>query len=343
MSEKKNPPMPPRSEEEVVFGDELPVLPIRNAVLFPGAVAPFDVGREKSVALVEDVDNLPGPRHRHLRPARSLHGRPGRGGPLPRRLRRARPQGPQAQLGQLLADPPGADAHPARVRHRQRPLPQGQGPPARRAPERGRRGRGPGDEPARHRQAGHPAHARAPARGGLPHRLHPGPRRPGRSRRRQPRRPRRGEGHADRDHRGQGAHPQGAPPAHPAARDPQDARAHQLPDQGGDGQEPARVRAPPAAQGHQGGAGRGRGRPERPRRPRGSHRQGQPPHRGRDGRQEAAQAPAHHAGRLGRVHRRPHLPRLDHGHPVEQVARRTTSTSPPCARSSTRTTTASRR
>src|SRR5687767_7009499 len=62
MSEKKTPPaVPPRSEEEVQFGDELPVLPIRNAVLFPGAVAPFDVGREKSVALVEDVDNLPGP------------------------------------------------------------------------------------------------------------------------------------------------------------------------------------------------------------------------------------------------------------------------------------------
>src|SRR5215468_11099441 len=47
--------------EDVQFGDELAVLPIRNAVLFPGAVAPFDVGREKSVALVEDVDNLPGP------------------------------------------------------------------------------------------------------------------------------------------------------------------------------------------------------------------------------------------------------------------------------------------
>jgi len=63
MSDKKAPPMPPRStEEEVVpFGDELPVLPIRNAVLFPGAVAPFDVGREKSVALVEDVDNLSSP------------------------------------------------------------------------------------------------------------------------------------------------------------------------------------------------------------------------------------------------------------------------------------------
>ncbi|MFI5301346.1 MAG: LON peptidase substrate-binding domain-containing protein, partial [Polyangiales bacterium] len=56
MTEKKT-----RPEDEVQFGDELPVLPIRNAVLFPGAVAPFDVGREKSVALVEDVDNLSSP------------------------------------------------------------------------------------------------------------------------------------------------------------------------------------------------------------------------------------------------------------------------------------------
>jgi ATP-dependent Lon protease len=60
MSEKKQ--SSGRQEEEVIqFGDELPVLPIRNAVLFPGAVAPFDVGREKSVALVEDVDNMPSP------------------------------------------------------------------------------------------------------------------------------------------------------------------------------------------------------------------------------------------------------------------------------------------
>jgi ATP-dependent Lon protease len=60
MSEKKQ--SPAREEDEAIqFGDELPVLPIRNAVLFPGAVAPFDVGREKSVALVEDVDNLTSP------------------------------------------------------------------------------------------------------------------------------------------------------------------------------------------------------------------------------------------------------------------------------------------
>jgi ATP-dependent Lon protease len=60
MSEKKQ--TPARQEDEAIqFGDELPVLPIRNAVLFPGAVAPFDVGREKSVALVEDIDNLTSP------------------------------------------------------------------------------------------------------------------------------------------------------------------------------------------------------------------------------------------------------------------------------------------
>lgn len=48
-------------EGDIVIPDELPILPIRNAVLFPGAVAPFDVGREKSVALVEDIENLSQP------------------------------------------------------------------------------------------------------------------------------------------------------------------------------------------------------------------------------------------------------------------------------------------
>src|SRR5882757_6058546 len=61
MTEKKGPARGEKEDDQVQFGDELPVLPIRNAVLFPGAVAPFDVGREKSVALVEDVDNLPSP------------------------------------------------------------------------------------------------------------------------------------------------------------------------------------------------------------------------------------------------------------------------------------------
>jgi len=49
------------SDTKIELPDELPVLPIRNAVLFPGAVAPFDVGREKSVALVSDIENLEQP------------------------------------------------------------------------------------------------------------------------------------------------------------------------------------------------------------------------------------------------------------------------------------------
>ncbi len=53
--------IPPPDTGEIEFGTELPVLPIRNAVLFPAAVAPFDVGREKSVALVEDIENLDQP------------------------------------------------------------------------------------------------------------------------------------------------------------------------------------------------------------------------------------------------------------------------------------------
>jgi ATP-dependent Lon protease len=53
--------VPPPDTGEIEFGGELPVLPIRNAVLFPAAVAPFDVGREKSVALVEDIENLDQP------------------------------------------------------------------------------------------------------------------------------------------------------------------------------------------------------------------------------------------------------------------------------------------
>ena len=59
MADSTPPPAPP--EEGVELPPELPVLPIRNAVLFPGAVAPFDVGREKSVALVEDIENLDQP------------------------------------------------------------------------------------------------------------------------------------------------------------------------------------------------------------------------------------------------------------------------------------------
>jgi ATP-dependent Lon protease len=57
MSDAEEKFAPDFDEQEMDLTEEMPLLPIRNAVLFPGAVAPFDVGREKSVALVEDIEN----------------------------------------------------------------------------------------------------------------------------------------------------------------------------------------------------------------------------------------------------------------------------------------------
>ena len=37
--------------------DSLPILALRNAVLFPGAVFPITIGREKSIRLSEDAEN----------------------------------------------------------------------------------------------------------------------------------------------------------------------------------------------------------------------------------------------------------------------------------------------
>src|SRR6188472_1463896 len=42
-------------EQPVEIPDTLPILPLRNSVLFPGAIIPIDVGRRKSVRLVEEA------------------------------------------------------------------------------------------------------------------------------------------------------------------------------------------------------------------------------------------------------------------------------------------------
>jgi ATP-dependent Lon protease len=44
-------------DEVLAATNELPILPIRNAVLFPGGVAPFDVGRPASVTLIEHIED----------------------------------------------------------------------------------------------------------------------------------------------------------------------------------------------------------------------------------------------------------------------------------------------
>ena len=69
--------------DKIVVPSELPVLPVRDTVLFPGGVLPLTVGRESSLAL---LNSLQGEERllavvAQLDPARR---RPYRGGPSPR-------------------------------------------------------------------------------------------------------------------------------------------------------------------------------------------------------------------------------------------------------------------
>ncbi len=43
--------------DESQLPDSLPLLALRNAVLFPGTVYPITIGREKSIRLIEDAEN----------------------------------------------------------------------------------------------------------------------------------------------------------------------------------------------------------------------------------------------------------------------------------------------
>ena len=42
--------------DESQLPDSLPILALRNAVLFPGTVFPITIGREKSIRLIEDAE-----------------------------------------------------------------------------------------------------------------------------------------------------------------------------------------------------------------------------------------------------------------------------------------------
>src|SRR5512133_952029 len=43
------------SLDNIGIPEELPILPLRNTVLFPGIVIPITVGREKSIKLIRDA------------------------------------------------------------------------------------------------------------------------------------------------------------------------------------------------------------------------------------------------------------------------------------------------
>src|SRR5574339_395172 len=46
---------PPDSEETPELPELISILPLRNSVLFPGSIIPIDVGRRKSVRLIEEA------------------------------------------------------------------------------------------------------------------------------------------------------------------------------------------------------------------------------------------------------------------------------------------------
>ena len=52
-------PLMSKEDEERMYKedtpDELPLLPVRNTVLFPGVVIPITVGRDKSIKLIKDA------------------------------------------------------------------------------------------------------------------------------------------------------------------------------------------------------------------------------------------------------------------------------------------------
>ena len=54
------PLMTPEDEEEInkeALPETLPILPLRNTVLFPGVVIPITAGRDKSIKLINDANN----------------------------------------------------------------------------------------------------------------------------------------------------------------------------------------------------------------------------------------------------------------------------------------------
>ncbi len=54
-------PLLSQEDEEIINSEELPetlpILPLRNTVLFPGVVIPITVGRDKSIRLVREYYN----------------------------------------------------------------------------------------------------------------------------------------------------------------------------------------------------------------------------------------------------------------------------------------------
>ena len=44
-------------ENDTIYPNEIPILPLRNTVLFPGVVIPLTIGRESSFKLIRSIQN----------------------------------------------------------------------------------------------------------------------------------------------------------------------------------------------------------------------------------------------------------------------------------------------
>ena len=320
----------------------LPVLPLRDTVVFPDTMIPLTIGQERSIKLIDDVlagDRLlamvtskdaeietPGPDL--LYPVGTV-GLAHKMIKLPDGTMRILVQGLQRVRVKEYVQRGAVPGRAHREDRGHRRGGQGVGRAARQPAQRVQQDRG-----ARAVPAGRARDGRGQRRGAgaahLPHRQHHAHQGGG-------------QAGAARGGRRRGAHAQAH--RHPHARARRAGAGLQDPERRArrDRQEPARVLPAPAAQGDPAGA-------RRDRRARGGDQRAPPegrgagaPGGGRQGGPPGARPPRQHLAAERRVPRDPHVPRLDHHAALERAAARTTSTSRTRARSSTATTTTSRR
>ena len=125
-------------DQPVAIPGELPILPLRDTVLFPNSFMPLAVARESSVRLIDEAISAR-QADRRLYPARRVGRGAAAGRSVQRRHRQPHPQDVQAAGRQPAADRPGTGAADARRGDRDASLSAG----ARDAGGRSRQRRGP--------------------------------------------------------------------------------------------------------------------------------------------------------------------------------------------------------
>jgi len=238
----------------VEIPDTLPILPLRNSVLFPGAIIPIDVGRRKSVRLVEDAIAKERPVIGILTQKDARTEDPGSGdlymvgcaARILKVIKLAKDNFSVILQGVSRFEVSAFDGAEPFLAAKVRSVPD----PTSSDVELDALVMNLKDI----REARRQADARAAEGSGRAGRQRDRGRAPRGSDHEPPRARGRREAGRPRDVRSQDAHAQGSAVPVPPARGAQGPRADQHPGAGGDGPQPARVRAAPAAQGDQGRA-----------------------------------------------------------------------------------------